>query len=90
MLHHGNDFGRHEPGGTDGCPGTCDLRDLDYSPGVSHLDPPAGPCGLDFEALDSGSHVDEDFHAVTLHWHQGSHRRRRRPGWPYASGKITL
>jgi hypothetical protein len=89
MFHDGNDFGSHEPGRTDGRPRTCDLRDLDYSSGIAHLDTPAGPRRLDLEALDPGPYVDEDLHAVTLHDTRVAIGDAAKPGRPCASARIV-
>jgi len=71
VLHKRDHPGGHEPGGSYGCPRARDLGDLDRSPNVGDLDPPAGSAGLDLEPLDPRSHVDDDFHTVTLHRYQG-------------------
>lgn len=82
VLHNRDHLGGHEPGGSHGSPRARHLRDLDRSPNVGDLDPPAGSAGLDLEPLDPRSHVDEDFHAVTFHRYQATYQRcRQRDVW---------
>ena len=67
VLHNRDDFGGHEPGGSHGCPRPRHLGDLNCSPDRCDLDPATGAGGHDLESLDTRAHVDENFHAVTLH-----------------------
>jgi hypothetical protein len=67
VLDHGDHSIGHEPAGPNHLAAPGDLGDLDDPPPGGHLDPPAGPGGLDVEPLDPPAGVDHDLHSVTLH-----------------------
>jgi hypothetical protein len=67
VLDEGDQSGRHEPSGPDGCAGPGHLANLDDAPSRDHLDPSAGLRRHDLERLDTLSRVDDGFHSIALH-----------------------